>query len=89
MKTQNELVDDFAQSMKDELKANERKGDWRYFKDKKDIHKELQYHYDKLRAAESWTQYHFSEDRAKLAIKEHIADCANFLLMLGNAYELY
>ena len=82
MKTQFELVDVFAQTMKDELKANENKGDWREFKDKKDIHRELQYHYDKLRAAESWTKYNFSEDTAKERIKEHLADCANLLLKI-------
>jgi hypothetical protein len=38
-KTQAELVDSFAKSMKIELKANEYKGDWRSWND---VHKMLQ-----------------------------------------------
>jgi len=81
MKSQEELVDAFAQSMKDELKANEQKGDWRDWKNVNDIDKELDYHLYKLKVSM------YSENKEE--IKEHLADCGNFLLMIGNAFDLY
>lgn len=81
MKTPEELVDAFAQSMKDELKANKEKGDWREWKDSTEIYDELNYHMHKL--------YNAMHDNNFKAIKEHAADCGNFLLMIGNAYSLY
>jgi len=81
MKTQTNLVDAFAQSMKDELKANEHKGDWRTWNDIPKMLQELDYHEDKLSLAIQ------TGDRER--IKEHLADCANFLLMIGNALDLY
>lgn len=80
-KTQFELVDLFAASMKEELEANEHKGDWRDWKKPLEIQDELHYHLGKLNKAI------YEKDR--VLIKEHIADCGNILLMLGNAYELY
>ena len=80
-KTQEELVDVFAQTMKDELKANEHKGDWRSWNNSVEIIVELDYHRAKLEKA--MRNNNFSE------IKEYLADSANFLLMLGNAYNLY
>lgn len=89
MKTQDRLVDEFAQTMKDELANNQHKGDWREWKDIEKMHQELQYHLEKLKISEDWTKYNFSEDVAKEKIKEHLADCGNFLLMIGNAYGIY
>lgn len=81
MKEQNELVDAFAETMKTELKANEHKGDWRDWDDVDKMFDELEYHKDKLNFA--------CVESNKESIKEHLADCANFLLMIGNAYKLY
>lgn len=90
MKTQFELVDDFAKSMKDELIANEHKGDWRQWKDVVEIGDELQYHLEKLDdSVIKYEQSNRTDLGFKHCIKEHAADCANLLLMLGNAYELY
>ncbi len=80
-KTQEELVDSFAQSMKNELKINEYKGDWRSWDDVHKILQELDYHEDKLSLA--------IQKRDTERIKEHLADCANFLLMIGNSFSLY
>jgi hypothetical protein len=80
-KTQAELVDSFAKSMKIELKANEYKGDWRSWNDVHKMLQELDYHEDKLSLA--------IQKRDKQVIKEHLADCANFLLMIGNSFSLY
>lgn len=81
MKTPEELVDAFAQTMKDELSNNQHKGDWRDWKQVNEISLELVYHKNKLFKA--------IEEENKDHIKEHLADCGNFLLMLGNAYNLY
>ncbi len=90
MKTQNELVDDFAASMKEELTANEHKGNWVDWKDVPEIRKELKYHLEKLdNAIEMFEESGRSNMHLLLLIKELIADNGNILLMLGNAYELY
>jgi len=81
MKTQSQLVDEFAQTMKDELINNHHKGDWRDWREVNSMRYELDYHIAKLDKAI------FEEN--KETIKEHLADCANFLLMIGNAYKLY
>lgn len=80
-KTQEELVNSFADSMLYELIANEHKGDWRDWKDPLEIQDELHYHLGKLNTA--------IYDKNTNLIKEHLADCGNLLLMLGNAYDLY
>jgi len=81
MKNQNELVDEFAKSMKNELDANKNKGDWRTWNNVHSQLQELDYHEDKLSRAIQ------QGDRER--IKEHLADCANFLLMIGNSFRLY
>jgi hypothetical protein len=81
MKTQEELVDAFAQSMKDELEANKDKGDWREWGETDKMQDELDYHLTKLDTA-------MSTGNLPL-IKEHLADCGNFLLMIGNSFDLY
>lgn len=81
MKTPEELVDAFAQSMKDELKANEHKGDWRTWNGEWEKLDELYYHIDKLKSAL------LNNDKPR--IKEYAADSANFLLMIGNEHDLY
>lgn len=64
-----------------ELINNAEKGDWREFKYLPGIKKELNYHIKKLYTALSGTDNNL--------IKEHIADCGNFLLMLANAKNLF
>lgn len=67
--------------MKDELKNNEHKGDWRSWNDVPKMLQELDYHEYKLSLA--------IQTGNRELIKEHLADCANFLLMIGNAFDLY
>lgn len=81
MRSQWDLVDVFAQEMKNELQSNMHKGDWREWNDTTKMFQELEYHEDKLSKA--------IQSGNREAIKEHLADCANFLLMIGNAYGLY
>lgn len=80
-KTQNSLVEAFARTMKEELINNHHKGDWREWKEVNSMRYELDYHLTKLDSA-------IQQDNKEL-IKEHLADCANFLLMIGNSYNLY
>jgi hypothetical protein len=72
----------FAEQMQMELENNSHKGDWNEFRDVKEILNEIEYHKAKLIIALGKKSPH-SE------CKELIADCANFLMMLGNAGELY
>lgn len=74
----------FAQYMANELKANEHKGDWRRFTDVSEIVAELDYHVLKLKR-----ELEFESENSPEKIKEYLADCANFMLMIGNAYALY
>lgn len=74
-------IQKFAESMQIELEANSHKGNWEEFIEKGDIMSEYVYHFSKL-------EYSMALGK-KEEIKEHIADCANLLLMLGNSYELY
>jgi len=74
-------VYNFALEMQKELIDNSHKGDWEDFIDPREILKELEYHKSKLINA--------MYDNEHKLIKEHIADCANLLLMLGNSYKLY
>ena len=67
--------------MQIELNANAHKGDWEEFVNSPEIHRELSHHIFKLQKAE--------QNNNKDDIREHIADCANILMMLGNAYGLY
>ena len=67
--------------MKNELEANNNKGDWTEFKNLDSIRYELDYHLTKLDVAIGLGD--------KVLIKEHLADCRNFLLMIGKSYNLY
>lgn len=81
MEEQIKIVDAFADLMKIELEANSHKGDWTEWKDSFEMLEELSYHQEKLRNA-------IIRNDISL-IKEHIADCMNFLMMIGNAHELF
>lgn len=70
----------FAKLMEYELQNNVEKGNWEEFKDISAIWNELNYHDAKLYEA------YVSGDRDK--IKKCIADCANILLFMANAYDL-
>jgi hypothetical protein len=72
----------FAESMNFELIQNQHKGNWETFLDKNDIMKELHHHLDKLETVRL-------TNNDPVLIKEHIADCANILMFLGNAYKFY
>lgn len=74
----NNKVIKFAEIMQRELKNNENKGNWEDFQDQNNILIELDYHLDKLKNSTYIEQ-----------IEEHIADCANILMFLGNSYGLY
>lgn len=71
----------FAEAMQHELNANAKKGDWQTFTDVIGILNELEYHKAKLMID--------LKKGDKKKVLEHIADCGNFLLMLGNAGGLY
>jgi hypothetical protein len=77
----NKKIKLFAEEMQKELKANESKGNWEEFININEILIEFEYHKAKL----------IIELRKgdKTKCKEYIADCANILLMLGNAGQLY
>ena len=81
MKTPEELVQAFAESMRVELEANKHKGDWQTWDDINEMFEELGYHLCKLAGA--------IEIEDKDRIKEHTADCGNYLLMIGNKYKVY
>lgn len=90
VKTQEELVNAFAESMSHELDINSHKGDWRTWDDVPAQISELDYHIDKLKS--TIKRYEGSNRVFKdleSHIKEHLADCGNILLMIGNSYNLY
>lgn len=72
---------EFARRMTVELKANEHKGDWSDWRDVKEMLYELEWHKAKLMEA-----LHYNK---KEQVKEHLADCANILMFIGNAGHLY
>lgn len=74
-------VEEFAKQMEIELHANEHKGDWREWKNVPEMICELDYHKGKLLSA-------IKEDN-KALVKEYLADCANILMFIGNAGNLY
>ena len=76
-----EQVKDFAEQMQKELDDNSHKEDWRGWNDLNAMLWELEYHKGKLLIA-------IKDDEKKL-VKEYIADCANILMFIGNAGELY
>jgi len=75
-------LEKFKEQMQIELNANAHKGNWEEFVDPREILKELKHHENKMINA-------MYEDGNRELIKEYIADCANILMMLGNAYGLY
>ena len=79
-------VDKFSDDMQRELDNNSHKGDWEVWKDIHAIDREYEYHFKKLK-----TVLQESEDDINFEsmLREHIADCANILMFLGNAYNLY
>lgn len=76
----------FAQLMQEELENNSHKGNWESFTDEKVILTEFEWHFKKV-----LTILRESKDLpcADILLKEHLADCANILMFLGNSYELY
>jgi len=76
-----EQIKDFAEQMQKELDDNSHKEDWRKWNDLNEMLWELEYHKGKLLIA--------IKDNDKKLVKEYIADCANILMFIGNAGELY
>ena len=74
-------IEKFKNSMLKELKSNSYKGNILDFKNFNEIITQLEYHKAKMLIAIRCNDKH--------AIKEYIADSANFLLCLGNLYNLY
>lgn len=71
----------FSQQMHIELKNNRHKGSVLDFTDFNEIITELEYHKAKMFVAIRTKNYP--------AVKEYIADSANFLLAIGNIFGLY
>ena len=86
IQSQESKLTKFSVEMHKELLANSNKGDWEEFLDVYEIMNELDYHIEKLydKVSNVGRRVVTSEE-----LKEHIADCANILLFLGNAYGLY
>lgn len=81
-KSQLRKIEAFKQAMIRELTDNApNKGDIENFRDFNGIITELEYHKAKMMVA--------IRCKEKQAIKEYIADTANFLFQLGNLYQLY
>lgn len=76
----------FALEMQKELLANTHKGDWEEFLNIDEIQSELDYHVDKVFSSVASVEI---SNENKDMLREHIADCANILMFLGNAYSLY
>ncbi len=75
------LVEIFKDDMLSELSKNSHKGSILDFKDFNGIITELEYHKAKLFLA--------IRVKNKGAIREYLADTANFLLAIGNLFEVY
>lgn len=75
------LVEIFKDDMLSELNKNSHKGSILDFKDFNGIITELEYHKAKLFLA--------IRVKNKGAIREYLADTANFLLAIGNLFEVY
>lgn len=75
------LVEIFKDDMLSELTKNSHKGSILDFKDFNGIITELEYHKAKLFLA--------IRVKNKGAIREYLADTANFLLAIGNLFEVY
>lgn len=72
---------EFSSIMTAELIANEHKGDWSEWRDVKEMLYELEWHKAKL--------WHAVMRNDVSDVMEHIADCANILMFLGNAFGIY
>jgi hypothetical protein len=71
----------FADNMFEEIKSNLHKGDWADWKNVSEMLEEHQYHFEKLKNSIESNTLHL--------IKEHLADCGNILMFIGNQYNLY
>jgi len=90
LKTQSYLVNEFAKSMKIELKQNAYKGDWRNWDNVTEQLEELDYHITKLKSAiKLYEDSNRNNMHFELLVRELLADCGNILLMTGNSYNLY
>lgn len=74
-------IEFFKQAMLNELKANNDKGNINNFNDYHKIIAEMEYHKAKMLLA--------IRLKNKQALKEYIADTANYLFMLGNLFGIY
>lgn len=75
------LLEKFKNDMLSELQKNNHKGSILNFKDFNQIITELEYHKAKLFLA--------IRMKNKGAIKEYLADTANYLLAIGNLFDIY
>lgn len=81
MMNENILIERFKENMLLELKKNNHKGSILDFNDFNSIITELEYHKAKLFLA--------IRVKNKGAIREYLADTANYLLALGNLFNVY
>lgn len=77
----NEAIKKFTEQMAHELKQNAHKGNWETWNNVNEIFWELLEHIGKLQIA--------IKHNDKPRCKELIADCANYLMFLGNAGHVY
>ncbi len=78
MKIHNKVLN-FAYFMQKELDENSHKGDWEEWNSVSEMTDELNYHIKHLKSI-NW-----KEDK----IKEHLADCSNILMFIGNTKKFY
>lgn len=81
MKTFEEVAESFKQSMIKENNDNAHKGNILDWYNIDEMLSELEWHKAKLLFA--------LKDKDSARIKEHLADCGNFLVAIGNACEVY
>lgn len=80
-KTLHTKVERFAADMTRELEANAHKGLWEEWDDVNEMIAELEWHKAKLLMA--------MREGDKDKVREHLADCGNILMFIGNAGNLY
>lgn len=76
-----EIVEKFAEDMLNELEKNSHKGSILEFNNFSEIITELEYHKSKLFLAIRMNN--------KGAIREYLADIGNFLICIGNLFDVY
>lgn len=82
MKKEENLLNIFKEDMLNELKKNSHKsGSFLDFKDFNSIITEFEYHKAKLFLA--------IRTKNKTAIREYLADCGNYLMLIGNLFDVY